>query len=106
MTDNSPSDRINRASNEILEATSFLSGTNAAYLEQLYAQYQANPEAVPTSWRDYFASLGEKSLSPTQLGRGPEWYRDVKAAIPTDDLTGALTGQWPARKGQADEKSL
>src|SRR5262249_12386002 len=24
----------------------------------------------------------------------------------TDENTGALTGQWPARKGQADEKSL
>ncbi len=37
MTEQSPSDRLNRASNEIFEATSFLNGTNAAYVEQMYA---------------------------------------------------------------------
>ena len=44
MTEQSPADRLNRASNDIFEATSFLSGTNAAFLEALYAQYLANPE--------------------------------------------------------------
>ncbi len=104
MTSQSPSDRINRASNEILDATSFLSGTNAAYLEQLYGQYLANPDTVPPTWREYFAGLGEHDLTPTQLGRGPEWRRDNPAAVETSDLVGALTGQWPARKGAMDEK--
>jgi 2-oxoglutarate dehydrogenase E1 component len=89
---------MNRASNEILDATSFLNGTNAAFIEQLYAQYQANPEAVDPSWRVWFAELGENVLNATQLGRGPEWRRDAKLDLPQDDITGALTGQWPARK--------
>ena len=77
MTEQSPSDRINRASNDILDATSFLSGTNAAFIEGLYAQYLADPDSVDEGWRAYFAELGEAGLTPTQLGRGPAWRRDA-----------------------------
>ncbi|HXS07353.1 MAG TPA: 2-oxoglutarate dehydrogenase E1 component [Rhizomicrobium sp.] len=93
MTEQSPADRINRASNDIFDATSFLSGTNAAFLEALYDQYLANPASVDPEWQAYFAGLGERGLSPTQLGRGPNWRRDQKANVPGDDLTGALSGQ-------------
>ncbi|MES2295120.1 MAG: 2-oxoglutarate dehydrogenase E1 component [Pseudomonadota bacterium] len=93
MTEQSPADRINRASNEIFDATSFLSGTNAAFLEALYAQYLSNPGSVDAEWQAYFASLGEQGLSPTQLGRGPAWRRDRKAEPPKDEITGALSGQ-------------
>ena len=92
MTEQSRPDRLNRASNEILDATSFLSGTNAAFIEGLYSQYLANPESVDAGWRVYFAELGEQGLAPTQLGRGPSWARDRKPGTPTDDLTQALSG--------------
>jgi 2-oxoglutarate dehydrogenase E1 component len=103
MTEQSPSDRVNRASNDIFEATSFLSGTNAQFLEALYAQYLANPASVDPEWQAYFASLGEQGLTPTQLGRGPAWRRDQKVSRPKDDLTGALTGEPapPARPAPA-----
>ena len=101
MTSQSPSDRLGRASNEILEATSFLSGANAQFIEQLYAQYQENPDAVDPSWRQWFAELGERGLNATQLGRGPAWRRDAKLALESSDAIGALTGQWPAHKGAA-----
>src|ERR1700722_9731035 len=106
MTSQSSSDRLNRASNEILEATSFLSGANAPFIEQLYAQYLANPDAVDPSWRAWFAELGQKELSPTQLGRGPEWKRDAKLALATDDIVGALTGQYPRSKTAVSEEAL
>jgi len=93
MTEQSPSDRVNRASNDIFEATSFLSGTNAQFLEALYAQYLANPASVDPEWGAYFESLGEQGLNPAQLGRGPSWRRDQKVARPKDDLIGALTGE-------------
>src|SRR5471032_1174661 len=95
MTDQSSSDKLNRASNEILEATSFLNGANAAFVEQLYALYLANPGAVDDSWQGYFAGLGEQGLSPTQLGRGPAWKRDAKPDFANGDLIAALTGQDP-----------
>ncbi|HWA89226.1 MAG TPA: 2-oxoglutarate dehydrogenase E1 component [Rhizomicrobium sp.] len=94
-----------RSTNDILEATSFLQGANAAFLESLYAQYQENPDAVDPTWRAYFASLAENGLSPTQLGRGPGWRRDAKPELASGELVGALTGQWPAKPG-ASEKDL
>ena len=98
MTEQSPSNRLNRTSNDILDATSFLSGTNAAFLEGLYAQYLANPDSLDEGWRTYFAELGEAGLTPTQLGRGPAWQRDHKTVLPQDDITLALSGQTPAAK--------
>jgi 2-oxoglutarate dehydrogenase E1 component len=97
--------RVNRAANDIFEATSFLQGANAAFIESLYAQYQANPDAVDPSWAAYFASLSEHELSATQLGRGPNWARDRKPELASGDLVGALTGQWPAKAG-ASEKDM
>ena len=102
----SQSSPLARSSNDLLEATSFLSGTNAAFVESLYAQYLENPDAVDQSWRAYFSGLGQSALSPTQLGRGPEWRRDKKPQLENGDLVGALTGQWPARKGVTSEADL
>ncbi|HTT97544.1 MAG TPA: 2-oxoglutarate dehydrogenase E1 component, partial [Rhizomicrobium sp.] len=99
MTSQSSPDRLNRASNDILEATTFLQGTNAAFIEAMYAQYQENPDAVDPTWHAYFASLGEQGLDATQLGRGPKWHRDEKPDLASGDLVGALTGQWPQKAG-------
>src|SRR5712671_5120565 len=95
MTEQSPSDRLNRASNEILEATSFLNGTNAAFVEQMYAAWLANPASVDESWQNYFSQIGDQGLSPAQLGRGPSWKRDRRPDIASSDLISALTGQEP-----------
>jgi 2-oxoglutarate dehydrogenase E1 component len=106
MTSQSPSDRLNRASNAILEATSFLSGTNASFIEQLYAQYLQNPDAVEPSWRAWFAELGQNNLSPAQLGRGPEWRRDAKLDLEDGELTAALTGQYPRAETAPGDATL
>src|SRR6201995_4195115 len=95
MNEQSPSDRLNRASNDIFEATSFLNPTNAAYVEQMYGAWAANPDSVDQGWQTYFSQLGEQGLLPSQLGRGPAWKRDAKASIPSSDLIAALTGQEP-----------
>src|SRR5215471_7751862 len=95
MTEQSPSDRLHRASNEIFEATSFLNGTNAAFVEHMYAAWQANPTSVDESWQAYFSQLGDQRLSPTQLGRGPGWKRDSRPDLASGDLIAALTGQAP-----------
>jgi 2-oxoglutarate dehydrogenase E1 component len=42
-------------------ASSQLSGGNAAFVEELYEAYLANPAAVSPGWRDYFATLGGKN---------------------------------------------
>src|SRR5690348_8660225 len=95
----------NRSSNEVLEATSFLGGIDTAFVESLYAQYLENPETVDDSWRGYFAELGQRGLTPAQLGRGPRWKPEPPA---TDDgeIVGALTGLWPTRKVEASTRDL
>jgi 2-oxoglutarate dehydrogenase E1 component len=94
MTAESKTTRTLRATptNEVLDATSFLFGTNAAFIEGLYAQYLADPNTVDGTWRTFFEALGEQGLSPSQLGRGPSWGRDAKLAHENGELVAALTG--------------
>jgi 2-oxoglutarate dehydrogenase E1 component len=42
---------------ELMWSTGHLSGSNAAYVEELYDQFLSNPEQVPTQWREFFESL-------------------------------------------------
>src|ERR1700749_672255 len=106
MTDQSSPSRTLRSSNDLLEATYFLFGTNAAFVESLYAQYLENPDAVDPSWRNYFASLGQTELDPAQVGRGPQWRRDRKTQHEDGELVSALTGQLAATKGKVSEADL
>ncbi len=95
------------ASNAVLDATSFLFGSNAAFIEALYRQYLENPDTVEPSWKSFFASLGEQELKAAQLGRGPAWRRDAKLSLENGELVSALTGQVPPRTtGQASEQDL
>lgn len=40
-----------------LQATSYLSGGNAAYIEELYEMYLKDPNTVPQEWQHFFQSL-------------------------------------------------
>ncbi|MEZ2721809.1 2-oxoglutarate dehydrogenase E1 component [Paenalcaligenes hominis] len=40
-----------------LQSTSYLFGSNATYVEELYELYLDNPSSVPSEWRDYFDQL-------------------------------------------------
>ena len=42
---------------EIMKSTGHLSGANADYVEALYENYLADPDSIPSQWRDYFANL-------------------------------------------------
>jgi 2-oxoglutarate dehydrogenase E1 component len=39
------------------QASSYLSGANAPFIEELYERYLVNPAAVPDEWREYFDRL-------------------------------------------------
>ena len=95
MNDQTPSRTLNRSSNAVMDSTSFLFGTNAAFIESLYAQWQENPDAVDPSWRAYFSDLAQPGLTATQMGRGPHWRRDAELRLENGELEGALTGQLP-----------
>ncbi|MEY4879412.1 MAG: hypothetical protein RJB62_881, partial [Pseudomonadota bacterium] len=87
--------------NDILEATSFLFGTNASFIEGLYAQYQKDPSSVDGTWRAFFEALGDGSLTPAQLGQGPAWRRGATLAVENGELISALTGDWGTAPAKA-----
>ncbi|PRY92696.1 2-oxoglutarate dehydrogenase E1 component [Hasllibacter halocynthiae] len=86
MTDQSP--------NDIMHASQFLDGGNAAYLERLQARYRDDPNAVADDWRAFFDQLGEAP-------EGPSWARADWPPQPGGELHGALTGEW----GEAEAKA-
>jgi len=78
--------------NQTFLDTLFLDGGNAAYLEQIQAQYARNPNSVDPSWRAYFQSLGEDRANAQQVAEGPAWKRDNWPIAENGELTSALGG--------------
>ena len=87
MTEQSP--------NDLFHASSFMQGHNAEYLEQLYAQYAADPNKVDAAWAEFFRALGDAEMDVKKEATGPSWARNDWPPLPGDDLTAALTGEWP-----------
>ena len=100
MNDHAPNDQFH--------ASSFMQGHNAEYLEQLYAQYARDPNAVDQAWQDFFAAMGDETTSVTAEAEGPSWARTDWPPQPNDDLTAALDGQWPMMpaEGKAAGKKI
>ncbi|MFT5158478.1 MAG: 2-oxoglutarate dehydrogenase E1 component [Paracoccaceae bacterium] len=92
------------STNDQFHASSFLQGHNAEYVDQLYARYANDPNAVDESWRAYFKSLGEDEVEVKHQASGPSWSRPDWPPQANDDLTAALDGQWPAEPKAAANK--
>ena len=80
--------------NQTFLDTLFLDGGNAAYLEQMQAQYARNPNSVDASWRAYFQNLNEDRANAQHVAQGPAWKRDNWPIAENGELTSALTGDW------------
>ena len=63
-------------------------GTSSSYAEAQYARFQADPNSVDESWREYFAAL-EESVAGNGNG-GPSWGRSDWPPLPDDELSAAL----------------
>nr|WP_319947640.1 2-oxoglutarate dehydrogenase E1 component [uncultured Shimia sp.] len=83
-----------QSSNDVFHASSFMQGHNAEYLEQMYARYANDPNAVDASWQEFFRQLGDAELDVKAEAAGPSWARTDWPQEPQDDLTSALTGEW------------
>ncbi|HMJ99814.1 MAG TPA: 2-oxoglutarate dehydrogenase E1 component, partial [Reyranella sp.] len=55
------------------EQTSFLFGANAPFIEELYARYLGDPNAVDAEWRTFFEALGEQKSDVLAEVRGASW---------------------------------
>ncbi|NUB44363.1 2-oxoglutarate dehydrogenase E1 component [Fertoebacter nigrum] len=77
-------------------ASGFMDGGNADYIDQLQARYAADPASVDAGWAEFFRALGDSELDAKKQAQGPSWARADWPPQPADDLTSALTGEWPA----------
>ena len=93
MTDQTP--------NAAFHAQSFMDGANADYIDQLQARYAADPNSVDAAWAAFFAALGESELDAKRAAAGPSWARADWPPTAADDLTAALTGEWPLAPKEA-----
>ena len=78
--------------NEIFEKTSFLHGTNSAFIEQMYEKYLHNPLSVPTDWQTFFSGISDQSSNEMKDASWSE-YKDIKSN--NGDLVSAIDGNWP-----------
>ena len=87
--------------NEAFARTSFLQGANAAYIEEMQAQYERNPGSVSDEWRHFFASLQEDQGAARADGDGgPSWAKPLERSQDNRELIGALTGDYGATERQ------
>ena len=87
--------------NAAFALSSFLQGTNAAYIDDLYARYEQDPGSVDAEWREFFKSLKDTPADVRKNAEGASWGRDNWPLAPKDDLTSALDGNWvAAREGR------
>jgi len=82
-----------QAQNAQFLQTSFLSGTNAAYIEEMQAQYEANPGSVGDEWRHFFESLKEERATMSAPA-DPSWGTPLENLASNGDLVSALTSDW------------
>jgi len=80
--------------NAAFALSSFLQGTNATYIDEIYARYENNPSSVDAEWQEFFKSLKDAPADVRKNAEGPSWGKANWPVTPQDDLTSALDGNW------------
>ncbi len=80
--------------NEQFQITSFLDGSNAAYIEQLHARYEDDPTSVPAEWQAFFKALAENPADVKKAAAGASWQRKNWPIAANGELVSALDGNW------------
>jgi 2-oxoglutarate dehydrogenase E1 component len=91
--------------NAAFNAQSFMDGANADYIDQLAAKHAADPASVDAQWAAFFKSLGDTEVDTKRQATGPSWARADWPPQPMDDLTSALTGEWPIMAPAKDARA-
>ncbi|ADK99782.1 2-oxoglutarate dehydrogenase E1 component [Brevundimonas subvibrioides] len=87
--------------NQVFAETSFLYGSNAAFIEELHDKWAADPSSVSAEWRGFFDQLRDSAATVQASSAAGSWGRS-QATEPTEE-TGVFDGRWPAPK--ADPKA-
>jgi 2-oxoglutarate dehydrogenase E1 component len=80
--------------NDAFARTSFLQGANADYIEELYAQYQNNPQSVDADWQSFFRDLQDNKDDVLKEAEGPSWKKESWPIAANGELVSALDSDW------------
>jgi len=82
--------------NQVFAETSFLYGSNAAFIEDLHERWASDPGSVSPEWRAFFDQLRDSADQVRQAAGAGAWGRGVTTE-PSEEL-GVFDGRWPAPK--------
>ncbi|MFJ6025278.1 2-oxoglutarate dehydrogenase E1 component [Brevundimonas sp. NPDC092305] len=82
--------------NQVFAETSFLYGSNAAFIENLHEQWANDPSSVSPEWRGFFEQIRDAADVVKASGAAGSWGRPT-VGEPTEE-TGVFDGRWPAPK--------
>src|SRR4029453_1731772 len=84
--------------------STFLSGPNAPFIEELYAKYLEQPDSVDPSWRKFFSDLEDENEVVLNDIRGASWApRERAVEIARDDGNGHYDEAAPARTARPQD---
>src|SRR3954468_10751341 len=90
--------------NEALTQTSFLFGGNAAYIEDLYAQFAKDPNSVDAEWKAFFGALKDDDRIVAKNAEGASWAKPNWPIAANGELVAALDGNWGATEKALGDK--
>ncbi len=84
--------------NNIFARTSFLDGTNAAYIEGLFEDFLKDPSSVEEEWRVFFTDIQSEIENISDRERDalnePSWARDDWPIPANGELVSVLDSDW------------
>ncbi|MFC5344976.1 2-oxoglutarate dehydrogenase E1 component [Brevundimonas staleyi] len=82
--------------NQVFAETSFLYGSNAAFIEGLHDKWAADPSSVSAEWRGFFDQLRDTAATVQASAAAGSWGRS-QVTEPSEQ-TAVFDGRWPAPK--------
>lgn len=79
-------------------AESFLTGTNAVYIAELYTRYLKDADSVDGSWRGYFETLSESEKSILDEQKGASWAPSDAGVLGRFDTTSDMVNEQDVAK--------
>ena len=89
--------------NAAFARTSFLYGTNAAYIEDLYARYEQDPAAVDAEWQAFFQALKDDKAAVAQ-GRAGRLLGEAELAAARQRRPGRRARRQLGRDREGDRR--
>ncbi|MGV3578564.1 2-oxoglutarate dehydrogenase E1 component [Brevundimonas sp.] len=82
--------------NQVFAETSFLYGSNAAFIEGLHDKWAADPSSVSAEWRGFFDQLRDTAQTVQASAAAGSW--GLSQVTEPSEQTAVFDGRWPAPK--------